>query len=205
MLDLKSILRKLADTRPVFHSEADLQHSLAWEIQKMHGNCKIRLEYPFNLEKRIYLDIYLQIEEMKYAVELKYKTRKISAVYHCEKYILQNHSAQDLGRYDFLKDVERLENVKKVDNCAGFAIFLTNDSSYWKTSRRVDTVDSDFRINEGKSVSGDLKWSERASKGTTQNREADIHLNGEYNVSWDEYSRVGTGSYSIFKYLILTI
>ena len=169
-MDIKTILRKLASKRQLFHSEADFQHSLIWEIKKTHCNSEIRLEYPINIEKRINLDIFLSFEDVGYAIELKYKTRKLSTEHNNERYFLQNHNVQDIGRYDFLKDVERLEKVRKVDDCVGYAIFLTNDSSYWKTSRRVDTVDSDFRIHEGRIVSGDLKWSELASKGTTRSK-----------------------------------
>ena len=39
-------MRELAQRRPIFHSEADFQHALAWEIHALHTDCQIRLERP---------------------------------------------------------------------------------------------------------------------------------------------------------------
>ena len=34
MIDISNILKSLSNDRPIFHSEADLQSTLAWEIKK---------------------------------------------------------------------------------------------------------------------------------------------------------------------------
>ncbi len=48
-----------------------------------------------------------------------------------ESFTLLDHGAQLLGRYDFLKDVSRLQQVVAVNPAVrGYAILLTNDSSY---------------------------------------------------------------------------
>ena len=47
----------LARVRPLFHSEADFQHALAWLIHQRHSDARIRLEYRvFGLEP-VYLDL----------------------------------------------------------------------------------------------------------------------------------------------------
>ena len=52
-------------------------------------------------------------------------------------------AAQDCGRSDFCKDIQRLEDVVSVQSdIIGYAIFLTNDSAYWNESRKDQTVDS---------------------------------------------------------------
>ena len=36
MLKLDELIGRLAQTRPIFHSEADFQHSFAWEFHLCH-------------------------------------------------------------------------------------------------------------------------------------------------------------------------
>ena len=45
MLDIPELMRELARERPLFHSEADFQHALAWRIHETISDCGIRLEY----------------------------------------------------------------------------------------------------------------------------------------------------------------
>lgn len=37
MFDVEAVLRDLALKRPIFHSEADFQHAVAWEVHSMAG------------------------------------------------------------------------------------------------------------------------------------------------------------------------
>ena len=75
MIDLNLLLATLANKRPVFHSEADFQHALAWELQLLDPNVNIRLEYrPQWLDRRNYMDIWVIDEDTAKAIELKYKT-----------------------------------------------------------------------------------------------------------------------------------
>ena len=81
-----------------------------------------------------------------------------------ESFFLRNQSAQTQGRYDLIRDIHRLELMRsQLKQCkAGYAVLLTNDSSYWKVSARRDTVDADFRIHDGRAVSGVLAWANSA-------------------------------------------
>ncbi len=66
MIDMEEILRKLSKERPVFHSERDFQHALAWKIHEQYPDMNVRLEKRIELDgKEIYVDIYLQDKEMK--------------------------------------------------------------------------------------------------------------------------------------------
>lgn len=38
-------MHRLSLWRPIFHSEADFQFSLAWIIKEIYPNCEIRLEF----------------------------------------------------------------------------------------------------------------------------------------------------------------
>lgn len=45
MIDLPPVMSALAKDRPVFHSEADFQHALAWEIHRRWPETSVRLEF----------------------------------------------------------------------------------------------------------------------------------------------------------------
>lgn len=104
--DLKDILRELAFERPVFHSEADFQHALGWAMHVKFPTAGIRLEVPID---GFHVDLIVRGEKVREAFELKYKTK--AGIYSVgnELFHLKEHSAQDIGRYDFLKDLCRLE------------------------------------------------------------------------------------------------
>lgn len=61
-LDIDEELSKLAVGRPNFHSEADFQFSLAWQIQKDHPDAKIRLEARPVRNQRVDIDVQLEDE-----------------------------------------------------------------------------------------------------------------------------------------------
>jgi len=207
-LDIQSILSGLSVERPVFHNEADFQHALAWAIRERHPDAKIRLEMKVHgANTKVYLDILVQLDGRKYAIELKYKPRNVECVVEGEEFALINQGAQDIGRYDVLKDVQRLERMVAegiVDS--GFLVFLTNDLSYSTDSRITDdTVDRDFRLHEGRTLHGTLGWGERAGAGTTKGREEPIVLAGSYRLKWAPYSVIPTVRGGEFRYLLLHV
>lgn len=210
--DLHKILTVLSKERPVFHSEADFQHALAWAIHEKCPNLNIRLEKRVELNsKNKYLDIFAFNDKKTVAIEVKYKTTKyktenLEIEINNEKFNLKNQLARDLGRYDFIKDISRLEEALEKDFCdVGFAIFLTNDENYWKTSKNDETAaDKDFRIPEGKTINGKLCWKEGTSKGTMRGREEPITLNGKYDLEWKNYSNL-EGKNGQFRYLLIEV
>ena len=203
--NLLGIIDRLSSLRPIFNIEADFQHALGWEFQKKFPDWSVRFEHkPTNLKDRIFVDLWIKGDQT-YAIELKYKTRKLDVNVKGESFNLLDQSAQDIGRYDFLKDVERLENIVSThDNVKGYAVILTNDSVYWK-SPTTETVDAEFRIHEGRILNGELAWGTEASAGTMRKREKPIKLTGTYKLSWKDYSQVSSTSYGKFRYLFLEI
>lgn len=207
-VNLHSILSELSQKRPVFHNEADFQHALAWEIREHYNDAKIRLETKvLGANTKVYLDILVQSNEKKYAIELKYKSRYLDCIIDGEEYVLNYQGAQDIGRYDVLKDLQRLENMVGagvVDE--GYLIFLTNDASYY-TDPGVEkqTVDRDFRLHEGRRLSGVLSWAEQTGMGTMKGRKEPITLQREYEVRWSAYSQVSDTSSGEFRCLCLPV
>ena len=210
MLDITKLMNVLACDRPIFHSEADFQHALAWCIHDAISDGGVRLECNPFPTKRMSLDIWLP--GIGVAVELKYKTRELDLLREGESFALRNHGAEDFGRYDFLKDIQRLEQLRKLPNArAGFAVLLTNNPSYWEPpvpaeedpSRHAN--DAAFRLHEGRTISGKVDWSKRAGLGTTKHRPP-ICLNGSYDLHWGNYADMGDGYKNRrFRYLAVPV
>lgn len=119
-----------------------------------------------------YFDIVLENpEELKFiAIELKYKLKevKLKQVKHKQEIefnrfglspqnedikLVTNQSAENEGRYDFWKDVKRLELLKEHFSgnvIGGIALFVTNQQSY--TKGNSDNKYTKFNFEEKKSV-----------------------------------------------------
>ena len=209
-LTIIDVLAALAKQRPVFHSEADFQHAIAWEIHQRLPRASVRLERPVevsHLNKLLHVDIWIEQDGDVIALELKYKTRALQVCVGKEQYALRSQSAQDIGRYDFIKDIERVENIvaDRAPHATGYAILLTNDPSYWTRSLNDNTVDVKFRLHEGSNLHGSLDWGLRASPGTRSGREQTLRLRVSYALRWEDYSRPDHGSYGRFRYLVAEV
>ena len=202
---VETAINNLKCHHSIFHSEADFQFSLAWELQKILPNAKIRLEYCPIFDDNMHIDIYVVEKGRSYPIELKYKTKQIKVPVDGEQYNLKNQFAHDIGRYDFLYDISRLEKVKALDKNfeSGFAIILTNDSAYWSAPYINNTVDSAFRIHEGQTITGRLSWGEKAGVGTTKGRDT-LDLLGCYNTTWIPFSDIGI-PHGEFRYCLIEV
>ena len=207
MVDVHKIMGRLSHKRPVFHSEADFQHAFAWELHTAMPECTIRLELPLDVGgKRLHLDLWASTAGTWAAIELKYKTRALSVEVAGERFLLSGQAAQNLARYDFIKDIERLERITTIRHGAkGYAVFLTNDSAYWKRPRNAAPVDAAYRIHDGRVILGHVAWSGRASSGTIKGREEPIDLIGEYRIAWHGYSSPSPSNHGSLRYAVVAV
>ncbi len=212
IMDIELTLSDLSAKRKVFHSEADFQHALAWEIRSREPSAEVRLEKCFNEPEwgdygPIYLDCWLSVRGRRIALELKYKTRQYEAEVSDESFSLKDQSAHDAGRFDFIRDIERLEKLVhsgKVD--VGYAVFLTNDDLYWDAPKfRRATNDEEFRLHQGRQLKGEMNWGSKASKGTRAGRDQALGLNGSYDLNWVDYGVLGPGRGGVFRYLVIEV
>ncbi len=214
--DIVQVLAMLATTRPAFCSEADFQLAFAWELKKhlSSQSYDIFLERRFNIgQQDCYVDICLESGDELYLIELKYKTIEeqvailTSSGATCT---LKDQAANDLGRYGYLKDIWRIENVlaticnKKVKG--GFAIILTNDHKYFvEPKKTLTTIDHTFRIHERTTslnpFVNPIDWS---SKVTSKWRSVYPSFAIKYIPSfcWRTYSKPSCRE---FKYLLAAI
>lgn len=200
IFSIQDIMKRLSQKRPVFHSEADFQLAFAWEIKEQFPESEIRLEYVIP-DLGYHLDVLVWLDGQMVPIELKYKTLKSFFTIKEETFALKGHGAQDIGRYDIIKDVMRIEQiVKKLNSPIGFTVSLTNDPSYWISSNR-ETIADDFRLPEGRVLTGNLRWAEHAGAGSTKGRENHLFLTYEYPLHWEEYSTLGEGRNGLFQYL----
>lgn len=207
-MDIKQILKTLSSKYYIFHSEADFQFALAWEIKLHYPDALVRLEVSPKENPNMHIDILVTFNNNVYPIELKYKTANYSCVYKDEFYNLKNHSAQDLGRYDYLYDVKRIEILKSTFSNfkEGYAIFLTNDPSYWlDPMKNNETICDLFRIHNGNIIHGERSWIGNPSEGTTKGRLEPIKLNNTYKIIWDNFSSLDKSGKNIFKSLTLII
>ena len=120
-------------------------------------------------------------------IELKFKTTKLSQNAALPRFgnpnlnvNLTNQSAQDLGRYDFWRDVKRLEEVKNLFPAVkgGIALFVTNDISYTKDPHATSNTHN-FSLCHG--ITWRVKnW--QNNQTATAKGQPDIALNGQYPI-----------------------
>ena len=149
------------------------------------------MEWPFESGgKRQYLDLRCRVEGRWVGLELKYMTRGEVLTVGDEVFALRNHGAQDTRRYDFWRDMARLEGLVASGEIAwGFALALTNDSLYWRRPTR-ETCDAAFRVHEGRAVNpSTLAWAEGAGEGTKRGRIECLQVSGRHVLRWREYSQ----------------
>jgi hypothetical protein len=185
--DVHGTLAALAIERPVFHSEADFQHSLAWQLHVADPTAQIRLET--RPRRGLHLDLLVRSNGDRTAIELKYLVRGFHGVVGGEPFELPDQSAQDISRYDVIKDIVRVESFV-ADGVAelGRVMVLTNDPAYWQPGRSAETIDAQLRLHEGRVLEGALGWSPRAGRGSVRGREDVLALTGRYQCRWRDYS-----------------
>ena len=156
ILDIDKIMYQLSRWRPIFHSEADFQFSLAWMIKEQYPNCDIRLEFVPEFNPNLHLDILVILDGKWIPIELKYTTRKCIKTINDEVYVLKEQGAKDQGCYNYLKDIMRIEEFRdKSDKfIEGYTIKITSEISYLKPPTKVNCTYAEFSIEEGSIKTG---------------------------------------------------
>ena len=191
-LNLPALLRTLAVKRPIFSSEADF----SWRLVGRYNSHTLGPMYGWSTALRIstaraYLDLWAADADWTAAIELKYFTRALDLIVGGERFELLNQGAQDISRYDFVRDLERVESVSKSQpGVQGYALALSEtNSSYWRVpTYSCATIDAAFRLHEGSTLTGRLAWAASAGAGTTRGRDKEHVLQGTYTLHWTDYT-----------------
>jgi hypothetical protein len=206
---VSKIIDHLREKRPVFDDEKDFQYSLAHAITAEWPDCVLYLEgRPLREQKDLNYDICVSHEDREFFFELKFKPTNLTASVGSRVFRLKRQSAQDVYCYDFLYDVWKIEQVVLGMRATGYAIFLTNDSLYWRGPRNEPAY-FPFRLKDGRRIakSENLSWLKgKEKKGS--GRQQDITLQRSYNLKWHEYSMLDNAEPRVngrFNYLLLEV
>jgi hypothetical protein len=210
MFDVHAVIQSLAKERPLFHSEADFQHSLAWEIHKQAPNVKLQLEVPFralfpsqNLHKdNRHVDILVRDKNQIVGIELKYITREWSPVEISGEMFAPKQGAR--GRQEFIEDISRLEElvrapVFKDQQVTGYAVLLTCYTPYWQLPKG-NRPRADMDLHEGLILRDSISF--KRKKVITK-----VSLQGCYPCLWRDYNEkpVSNDRFGRFRYLIARV
>lgn len=196
----QDIFAFLESNEELLFNERDFQMHLATWLRKSANDYddvdveyyvpKIELpNYVWDSELR--LDIVVKKDGEYCPVELKYKTKKVERqisrfdeILDDKVVVMKNQGAQDLGMYDFWKDVRRIELVRnrfaKVKG--GLAIFVTNDALYTKASR-PESNNYLLNMNEGKH-SVIKHWQNENSACAKMKSYKSFEVEKEYSINW---------------------
>ncbi len=182
----------------LFFNERDFQMHLAVYLRSLGKYDDVDIEYyvpqkeldRYLWENELRLDIVVSKNGEYVPIELKYKTKAVSRPMTrfgerlSEKIpVMKNQGAQDLGRYDFWKDVRRVEMVRnRFHNVkGGLAVFMTNDRVYLNETKPTSN-NCRFSMSEGPHPKR-KHWLD-ANKSTAKGR-PDFDVEKEYAVKWN--------------------
>lgn len=199
----QDVLAFLRTNQELLFNERDFQMHLATHLRTNSKFEDVDVEYFVPAEElenypwinrskkkaELRLDILVRKGEEFLPIELKYKTKRVEKeLSRFEESIpkvevLKNHGAQDLGMYDFWKDVRRIELVrnrfKNVHN--GLAVFLTNDSLYTTQTRNTS---NNFLLNMAEGKHGKEKHWQKPETACAKTH-PDFEVEKEYSIHWD--------------------
>lgn len=145
-------------------------------------------EYVWDSELR--LDIVVKKQGEYCPVELKYKTKKVERkiarfdeMLDGSVVVMKNQGAQDLGMYDFWKDVRRVELVRNRFGRVkgGLAVFVTNDMMYTQESKPTSN-NHQFNMVNRVARSRSKHWLNPNS--TCARMHPNFEVESEYGIEW---------------------
>ena len=189
----------LESNEELLFNERDFQMHLATWLRTSSNNYDdVDVEYyvphqeleNYVWQSELRLDIVVRKDGEYCPVELKYKTKKVERQIarfdeklHNKYAVMKTQGAQDLGMYDFWKDVRRVELVrnrfKRVKG--GLAVFVTNDEFYTKGSKESSN-NYLFNMDAGKAHPKQKHWAKPES--TCAKTHPNFEVEREYAIEW---------------------
>lgn len=189
-MNLIEITKLVLENTQNIENEKQFQFWLAWELKTKNANVNIQFEKKIkkqtngnNENKCWYID--LVIDEIY--IELKLNNKNTG-----------DHPA-DIRRYEFWKDVTRLEKLSKTNK---YIIFACNDKKFWEPTNNK-TIDANFLLFNGRKIkSGELSWSKKTNGEKCSSHFLEKHkklnIKNEYVIEW-------TACNNEWKFLILKV
>lgn len=184
-----------------FMNEQEVQIYLANYLYKTNNFQDVFLEYyipineikpyPWKKNKKIYIDIVVYTFDKYYPIEIKYKTKTqevpLKLFGSRINLSLGQQGAQNIGCYDFWKDIKRLEILEEKfpEVEKGIMLFITNDETYLLRPRNKTVGYAQFALNEDKTVYSGEKLDWNGSLSISDNRPP-IKLKHNYTLKWKD-------------------
>ena len=192
------VSRFLDTNNELLFNERDLQMHLATFLRQTGHYDDVDVEYYVPLSElkgyiwnnELRMDVLVRNGEEFLPIELKYKTKTVrkkllrfgeSVAEEVE--VMKNQGAQDLGKYDFWKDVRRVELVRcrfgSIKN--GLAVFVTNDPMYLQRGREKSNHIK-FSMEEG-SHGREKHWLDEDSYCCKTHPSFEVEK--DYSIHWE--------------------
>lgn len=194
--------------KELLFNERDLQIHLATFLRQIGHYDDVDVEYYVPLSElkgyiwnnELRMDVLLCKGREFLPIELKYKTKTVrkklprfgESVAEAVE-VMKNQGAQDLGMYDFWKDVRRIEIVRnRFSNIKnGLAVFVTNDPMYLQRGREKSNHIK-LSMDEG-GHDKEKHWLNKDSYCCKTH--PDFEVEKEYSIHWDSRDVEGVQYY----------
>lgn len=182
-----------------FLREQDIQLYLANYLINSNEFDNVFIEYhvPSNIVanylwtdvNNIYIDVVVEKNGLFYPIEIKYKTCTQNLPYlvfgQGVNVALGQQGAQNIGCYDFWKDVKRIEMFEQTFQNVerGIVLFVSNDISYRNSPLNPNVGYAPFSIHQGRIIPMNtfLDWNGNLSVGNVR---PGFMINYPYNINW---------------------
>ncbi|HHU34123.1 MAG TPA: hypothetical protein GXZ49_02705 [Bacteroidetes bacterium] len=196
---LDQITLVLDQRKNFFIREQDIQLYLANHFINSHLFDNVFIEYyvpsslipryPWTDINNIYIDIVLEKNNRFFPIEIKYKTVRQDLPFlvfgQNINVTLGQHGAQNIGCYDFWKDVKRIELFEKTFQSVerGVVLFVSNDSAYQKAPLDPSAGYAPFSIHQGRviPINSFLDWNDNLA---VANGRPGFNIEYAYNINW---------------------
>lgn len=219
------VMQFLSGESVLFSNESDLQLRLSCYLKLSGHYDRVEVEYyvPFQELQRLdpslttanfpwdsdlYIDIVVEKDGQFVPIELKYPTKDIWGAFTqfgvavtAKVPMLKNQGAQDIVRYNYWKDVRRIEALrqayaKTIDG--GLAIMVTNDPSYQNNPTNPSVGYANFSIKNGRTVkqpqNRNMSWQNGVSVAKDHHN---FQIFGNYSIKWQSMPKMNGFSYII--------
>ena len=222
------VVQFLSGESVLFSNESDLQLRLNCCLKLSGHYDRVEVEYyvPLQELKRLnpslttanfpwdsdlYIDIVVEKDGQFVPIELKYPTKDIkgsfsrfSVAVSAQVPMLKNQGAQDIVRYNYWKDVRRIEALHgaypdTIDG--GLAVMVTNDPSYQNNPTSANVGYAHFSTKDGRVINQlqdrNMSWQNGVSVATGHPA---FQIDGSYKLDWKPMPKM-----SGFWYLVLDV
>lgn len=189
----------LESNNELLFNERDFQMHLAtWLRNSANSYDDVDVEYyvprqeldNYIWDSELRLDIVVKKDGEYCPVELKYKTKKVERKISrfdedltADVVVMKNQGAQDLGMYDFWKDVRRVELVRNRFERVkgGLAVFVTNDGFYTKGSKESS---NNYLFGMAGEAARSTKKHWANPESTCAKTHPNFEVEREYSIEW---------------------